>query len=274
MPPESGLSDIPITHLRRHLVSTIRWPIRNHTMNSSNLASIYFNILSDIDISLLDRSPAVSKTSHNISGIFLPSLPENFHQAKRRTMIVGCETKAWSVLKNDERFVDLSSYIARAVTKHKVFFEEQLKKKNSRGCTFHNFTRSVATECGKDGLIYANLFCFSWKNGSPLKSPYFETIKKYSGPLLKAQISFFKPDTIIFANGINTAPYRRKLFPIDGENSVCKNSRDYSKQGISKHQLWEFDLYDGIRCFRIHHPSAQGKDAAEARKFLLGLLAV
>lgn len=241
-------------------------------MDNKKLASIYLNILSDIDISLLTRSPSISKANHNISGIFLPSVPEKLQQASRRIMIVGRETRSWSVLKKDEDFVNLESYIDKAITTHKNFFEGQLNKKNSKGCTFHNFTRSVATECGKDGLIYANFFCFSWKNGNPVKSPYFETIKKYSGLLLKAQISFFKPDIIIFANGINSSSYRRELFPIDGANIVCSNGKDYTKYGISNHQLWEFELYNHIRCFRIHHPSAQGKDAAKARKFLLGLL--
>jgi uracil-DNA glycosylase len=243
-------------------------------MNSNTLSSLYLDILSDIDISLLKPDQTSSRDAHDLSGLFLPSVPTNLHRAKQRIMIVGCETKAWSVLGKDEPFTNLQNYIEKSITKHKTFFEGQLKKKNARGNTFHNFTRSIAKECGEDGLIYSNLFCFSWKSGSPLKSPHIDTIKKYSEPLLKAQISFFKPHIIIFANGMQTASYRREIFPTEGSHKVCKNRKDYySEHGIPKHHLWEFELYDEIRCFRIHHPSAQAKDAALARKFMLKLLA-
>ena len=97
-------------------------------------------------------------------------------------------------------------------------------------------------------------------------------IKKYSEALLKIQIKLLEPQIIIFANGINSAFYRREFFPISGDNQVCTNGRDYSAEGITNHHLWEFDLYENIRCFRLHHPSSYAKDAAKARQFLINLL--
>jgi uracil-DNA glycosylase len=158
------------------------------------------------------------------------------------------------------------------MNKHQRFFEIQLDSKNQRGRRFHNLTRSVANKCGKDGLIYSNLFCFDWNKGSPIHSPYFEVIKKYSEALLKIQLRILEPEIIIFANGITSVPHRREFFPIHGDNQVCTNGRDYSSEGIANHHLWEFDLYKNIRCFRIHHPSTRTKEAAKARQFLINLL--
>ncbi|WP_157991619.1 hypothetical protein [Caldimonas tepidiphila] len=188
-------------------------------------------------------------------------------------MIVGCETRGWNVLKKEEKFVGLADYIEKSLSKHKNFFANQLQQKNSKGFAFHNFIRSISAKCGKEGLIYSNLFCFSWNKGSPIGSPHFETIKKYSGTLLKAQITHFKPNIIIFANGINSAFYRREIFPIEGHDRVCNKGKDYHRtDDVSKHHLWEFELYDRIRCFRIHHPSSRSKEAIKARELLLKLL--
>jgi uracil-DNA glycosylase len=239
-------------------------------MDSQLLAKQYLQILSDLDASLLDPHRPNGDDSKHLSGLFLSSVPKNFHLAKNKIMIVGSETRSWNVLKKNERFSNLPEYIEKSMTEHQKFFEEELKKKNSRGNTFHNFTRSIARKCGKDGIIYSNLFCFSWKKGSPIHCDYFETVQKYSELLLKQQITFFKPEIIIFANGIKSAPSRRLFFPIKGNDQVFRN--ESSNLGISKHHLWEFQLNDGIRCFRIHHPSARSKDAAKAREILLTLL--
>jgi hypothetical protein len=105
-----------------------------------------------------------------------------------------------------------------------------------------------------------------------MKHPRFQEIKQHSQALLKAQIDVLQPDIIIFANGMNTAGCRREYFPIDGSGQVCTNGRDYVSASIGRDHLWEFDLYERIRCFRIHHPSARSKGAARAREFLIGLL--
>ena len=147
-------------------------------------------------------------------------------------------------------------------------------------CTFHNFVRGVARKIGPTGIIWANLYCFDWEKGLPERNEeLIESIKHYSGKLLKAQIKVLKPDIIIFANGTTSVPFRRKLFPIKGENNVCLNLRDYSSFGVQNKHLWEFNL-DGlefdfdetIRCFRIQHPSACGRAARDARSFLIDML--
>lgn len=221
----------------------------------------------------LDRKHPEGKSPANLSGLFLTSVFDEYPLAKNKIMIIGSETREWNILKKNEEFTNLNDYIERSMNKHQKFFKNKLEEeKDSKGYAFHNFTRDVSDKCGKDGLVYSNLFCFAWKEGSPIHCKYFETIKKYSALLLKAQIEILKPQIIIFANGMTSVPYRRDLFPIHGENQVCTNGRDYSNEGISNHQLWEFDLYKDIRCYRIHHPSARAKEAAKARKYLINLL--
>ncbi|MDD2776578.1 MAG: hypothetical protein PHU06_11530 [Gallionella sp.] len=241
-------------------------------MDNKSLSAQYSDVLKNLDSSYLDPQHPISKRSEGLSGLFLTSVSDKYHLAKNKIMIVGSETAGWNVLKPNERYTTLESYIEISMNKHQIFFEKKLNRKNERGDRFHNFTRSVANKCGKDGLIYSNLFCFDWNEGSPIQSHHFEVIKKYSEELLKIQIEILKPQIIIFANGITSVTHRREFFPINGDNQACTNGRDYSSEGITNHHLWEFDLHKNIRCFRIHHPSTRTKDAAKARQFLINLL--
>lgn len=238
-------------------------------MNNETLRSEYFNILKDIDFMYLDKRAPEGKRPIALSGMFLTSITEEYRNAKNKIMIIGSETAGWNVLKAGEEFLDLNRYINSAVDKHQKFFEKQLDGKNSKGYAFHNFTRTVGNKCGKEGLIYSNLFCFDWNNGSPINCEHFETIKELSRRLITKQIEILKPEIIIFANGMTSVPYRREFFPIHGDNKVCTNGRDYAGKGVANHHLWEFDLHNSIRCFRIHHPSARAKDAVKARNYLV-----
>lgn len=241
-------------------------------MDNKSLSEQYFEVLKSLDNSYLDPQHPENKRSEGLSGLFLTSVSEKYQLAKNKIMIVGSETAGWNVLKPNQQFTTLESYIEIAMNKHQRFFEVQLDSKNQRGRRFHNFTRSVADKCGKDGLIYANLFCFDWRKGSPINTSHFEAIKKYSEALLNIQLKTLEPQIIIFANGMTSVPHRREFFPIHGDNQVCTNGRDYSDEGITNHHLWAFDLYKNIRCFRIHHPSTRAKEAAKARQFLIDLL--
>lgn len=241
-------------------------------MTNEMLSEEYHNILKNMDIMFFDRKFPEGKRPKDLSGLFLTSISDEYFNAKNKIMIIGSETAGWNVLKPEEEFMGLTAYITKSINKHKQYFKKELHGKNSRGYSFHNFVRSVAKKSGKDGLIYSNLFCFDWKEGSPINCEYFGTIKEISKQLLKKQIEIFKPQTIIFANGITSVPYRREYFPILGNDKVCTNGRDYSTKGIPNHYLWEFELNSDIRCFRIHHPSARAKQAVKAREYLLTLL--
>ena len=237
-------------------------------MDNKLLSDQYYQALKDLDTVYLDPQ----RQPKGLSGLFLPGVSDNYHLAKNKIMIVGRETRAWNVVREGQ-FSNLENYIATAMNTHQHFFKGQLDKKNTKGRAFHNFTRSIAKKCGKEGLVYANLFCFSWNKKNPARAgSYFKEIKKYSKILLKIQIQTLKPQIIIFANGAATVKYRREFFPVDGPNSVCKSVLDCTSGQIPNRQLWEFELYESIRCFRINHPSSRNKDSAKARNFLINNL--
>lgn len=242
-------------------------------MEEKTLVEMYREALADIDPRFLTRGDKAG-----LSGLFLPSMPEGYVSAANKVMVIGCETRAWYVELpiKDKNF--LHGYIDSAMDTHRQHLVCELKKSKSRGRSFFNFMRDVSAKVGQEGLVYSNLLCYSWKKKSPLQCEELEMIRKYSEILLKAQIKFFQPDVIIFANGIASAGVRRSFFPINDKNGdqACFNSRDFSEQGVRKHHLWAFDLEVGldhrIPCYRIHHPSARAPEADLARKFLLGLL--
>lgn len=248
-------------------------------MNNQQLKAAYLELLKNVDISYLDipeRRPGGAK---RLSGLFLPSVRDDYQSAKNKVMIVGSETAGWEPLaiKLDgklvfEEFKSVEDYVSKAMQKHRTFFDKKLSQKNrDRGHTFHNFTRDVAKTAGKAGLIYTNLFCFDWRKSSPMRCPHIDFIKRLSHQLLNAQIEVLKPDYIIFANGMASAKYRNEFFPVGegARGSQPKNHDDI----ISAHYLWEFMLDEKIRCFRVHHPSARRKGARIGRAGALKLLA-
>lgn len=241
-------------------------------LQNRDLAMLYMAELVDIDTTILHR-PADKATKKGLSGLFLPSVPLDIGLAKRKIMIVGCETRDWNVLAEGQEFASLEDYIDRAMQKHRDFFAYVLGAGSSKGRAFHNFTRKLGDKFGPEGLIYSNLFCFSWNGGSPVDSGHMGMIEVYSKRLLKVQIEFFKPDIIIFANGVATARQRRSFFPIPRDEMGKAIGKDYAKSdGIPNRQLWEYSLPDNTRCFRIHHPSSLSKGAPAARDFLIRLL--
>lgn len=248
-------------------------------MNNALLKIAYTDLLKDIDTRYLENPDIRKNIAKGLSGLFLPSVSDDYQNAKNKVMIIGSETAGWEPLAKAKNTYDdfrcIENYIDRAMQKHQGFFKKELgKKTGDKGHTFHNFSRATARVAGEDGLVYSNLFCFDWHGRSPIRSPEFKFIKNLSAKLLDAQIKILQPDYIIFANGISSAKYRRDFFPV-GEGLRCTNSKSYPEI-ISSHYLWEFMLDDKIRCFRIHHPSSRSKRSKDARlgqKFALKLLA-
>ncbi|WP_207886905.1 hypothetical protein [Pseudomonas sp. 30_B] len=232
------------------------------------LKARYLEALQGLDPQLLGKERKLT----DLSGLFLPSAPLELAQARQRVMVIGSETRAWI---NKAAFSNIEDYVDLAMSKHQDFFDKELNDSNDRGKSFHNFTRALSKVVDRRGLIYSNLFCFSWKGSSPLRTApeLLSIIQHYSKRLLDVQIDYFAPDTIIFANGMSSVAQRRAFFPISGPDQVCTDGKDYASQGIANRQLWEFRLYGHIRCFRIQHPSSRSPEAPKARRFLLNLLA-
>jgi len=246
-----------------------QWTDRLLTMNLDVIAQAYLPILKDLEQHFLDGSRKDEEGFSKLSGLFLPSVPEGFASARHRIMVVGRETKGWTIIGKNEQFTSLDAYVDIALNKHRDYLADNLPKSPDKGQSFFNLMRSVSKHCGSNGLVWANLFCASWKRNSPVKSPQFKTIQKYSELLLKTQIELFQPQTIIFANGTSSAQYRREFFPTEGESKVCSGFGGYEADGFSRGQLLRFQLNSSIQCYRIQHPSSRSKEARAARHYLV-----
>jgi hypothetical protein len=227
----------------------------------------YSEILAGIDPSFLDPMAAEVR---GLSTPFLASGPED--PDARRIMVIGREFggNGWIVRQEGD---GAAAYVTKALAKHRHFFDKWIKKSPDGGATFFNFMRALARSFGTEGLIYSNLLCIDAGGRSPSKSEHFPLIKRLSKQLLDVQLDHFKPDVVIFANGMDTVGIRREFFPIDGDGKVCVSLRNWEKSGISRNQLWEFELLGKFLCYRIQHPSARSKAANAARKQLLEVLA-
>ncbi len=241
-------------------------------MPPSSLFAAYREILTPVDVALLDQSRHADPIYAGLSGLFLAGHSPNLTTASRRVMVVGRETRQWNVLQADRRFIDKNDYLKKATAESQNYLKKALAQSADPGCSFFNLMRDLAIRYGQDGIIWANLFCFSWRSGSPMKTDLFNTIRDISERLLKAQIIHLRPDVIIFANGSSSARVRQVFFPHKNPGSVCSNSRHYTEMGIAKGQLWSFRLYGEIPCYRIQHPSSRSRQARAARAALLQLL--
>jgi hypothetical protein len=255
-------------------------------MTNALLKAAYLEILKDVPLEYFaarDKRPGGVK---GLSGLFLPDVGNKYSTAKNKVMIVGCETAGWEPLgKRIEipgepgtysypPFNGLENYVDASMRLQQTHLNNELKPdgKNDRGRTFFNFFRGAAKVADREGLIWANLFCFDWAKASPIKRPEFGLIKTLSQKLLDKQIEVLQPDFIIFANGISSAKFRREFFPVDGADKRCISIKR-SNESIHTDYLWEFTLDSRIKCFRTHHPSARSPLAEVGRKAALKLLA-
>ncbi|MEG1488508.1 hypothetical protein [Acinetobacter sp.] len=228
----------------------------------------YLKILENIDESFFNILHPDSKYKEGLSGLFLASEPDEYWSAKNKILIIGAETRGWNI-KLTQGY-SLEHYLDTAIEKNKAFFKKMMSTPRTKKITFHDFTRAVADKSGSDGLIYCNLFCFAWKEKSPIKSKYFEQIKNISSALLNVQIQYFEPNIIIFANGSSSTIYRREFF----DPALYANGQSYESDDVAKNQLYKFTYDDKFLCYRIQHPSTiRGKKSAIlARKKLIELL--
>lgn len=233
------------------------------------LTRAYREILADLPLHWIDGSRAQDAEFAKLSGLFLPGASDAYLQAPQRIMVVGRETKVWNVINAQKPFVDLDEYIHRAMIKQQHHLKKFLPKHRDKGESFFNLLRAIAKNHSSDGLAWANLFCCSWRGNSPMDWKHFPELLVISERLLKAQIEILKPDIIIFANGTNSAKYRRKYFPHKGEHSVCSKHVDFEEHGIAIDQLWKYHLYERVLCYRIQHPSSSSAAARSARRYLL-----
>lgn len=238
------------------------------------LANAYREILTGLSQHWLDRSRSHEAEYAKLSGLFLPGTSPAYHFAPQKILVVGRETRRWDVLEGDDKFENLETYICKAMAVQQDHLARFILKPKDRGESFFNLLRNLADDHGTQSIAWANLFCFAWNKKSPMHWKHFEKLLEISEQLLKAQVNILQPDVIIFANGASSARFRQGYFPHKGESSVCSELGDFCEQGIPLNQLWRFNLYQRIQCFRIQHPSSISAPSRAARRFLLEQLRV
>lgn len=215
-------------------------------------------------------------SNSNLSKIHLGFVPDDFKKKKHRILIVGRETRGWD-LKYLEKYDQNSVYQLMDLSKSWVIRNlERSDSVNKKGKCFFNFFRKVSQENPNASILWANIFCVSYKKSNPSKidtKSVFANIKKISESLLKAQIEILQPNIIIFASGLDTQAIlaRRDYFKND-----LKPSGKSVVPGLDKKYLEQFYFsgnYDeDILCYRTVHPSSRTKNSVIALKELRKIL--
>lgn len=233
------------------------------------LVNAYREVLARVPQHWFDRSQSHETEFAKLSGLFLPGTSPAYQDAPLRILVVGRETRRWDVLKGDDQFESLDTYIGKAMATQQGHLSEYIAKPRDRGESFFNLLRNLANDHGPQSIAWANLFSFAWNKKSPVGWKHFAELLQISEQLLKVQIRILQPDIIIFANGASSARFRQMYFPHQGESRVCSELGDFREQGVALNQLWRFKLNLCIQCFRIQHPSSISASSRAARRFLL-----
>lgn len=216
-------------------------------------------------------------SNSNLSKIHLGFVPDDFKK-KHRILIVGRETRGWGEKRKDLEKYDQNS-VSQLMSWSKSCVKRNLEKSNlvnKRGRRFFNFFRKVSQENPNASILWANIFCVSYKKSNPSKietKSVFANIKKISESLLKAQIEILQPNIIIFASGLNQSAIiaRRDYFKDD-----LKPSGKSTVPGLDKKYLEQFYFsgnYDqDILCYRTVHPSSRTEHSVIALKELRKIL--
>ena len=217
-------------------------------------------------------------SNSNLSKIHLGFVPDDFKQKKHRILIVGRETRGWGEKRKDlEKYDQSSVYQLMSLSKSWVIRNlERSDSVNKKGKCFFNFFRKVSQENPNASILWANIFCVSYKKSNPSKidsESVFANIKKISESLLKAQIEILQPNIIIFASGLDSQAIiaRRAYFKDD-----LKPAGKSAVSGLDKKYLEQFYFsgnYDeDILCYRTVHPSSRREHSVIALKELRKIL--
>ncbi|VTU44915.1 hypothetical protein [Variovorax sp. RA8] len=229
-----------------------------------------------------------------LDDIFLPGVSDGYGEAPLKVMVIGRERhyryrapRAEAPAANARPALSIREYVEHGMRRHEEVRTE-IFVKDAHDSDLLGLLVSVAKAIKTEesplgaGVVYANLFAVAFKGGDPRKTEAWPHIRDLSKALLDIQIDVLKPDVIVFANGIDSAPQRKLFFPHTpkkrskgGEVVRCTNGVSWkATHGIEAGHLYGFKLDERIQCYRIHHPSSPSHraKAAAARVVLLKLL--
>jgi hypothetical protein len=192
----------------------------------------------------LTQLAALAERSPDLAGLFVPSVSESYLTSALRVMIVGKETRKWGAgLAEVNRYTHPSAYVDMLLKRH----ANELAKLRPRS-KFFQFYRDASkklyceNQSPTDAIVWANLFCLSYRKRSPVKcGADIGAIKSLSRTLLRIQVEVLKPDVILFVTGTSYDKYLTEFFAI-GSSKV-----------IEPRALWSFKA-EGIQAYRTSHP--------------------
>ncbi|WP_372858880.1 hypothetical protein, partial [Pseudoalteromonas sp.] len=213
------------------------------------------------------------------SGIFLTYPFKAYDTTKIKVMIVGRETAGWNsknekntfnrIIKKSESN-QLDTIIDESLLRYSWHLKDSIdgEIKSKHSSHFKRFFTTVAKqiEIEPEAIVYANLLAWDYDGLSPLQRPAQEQDKivVLSIQLLAEQISFYKPDHIVFATGVHKVDkIIKRLFNeyFDG----------YKTLEVEPRKLWQFKAADAT-CYRIAHPRAMANDHPKFRQKVIELI--
>lgn len=188
---------------------------------------------------------AANETKGSLSGVFVPKVSQAYLDSDKKIFLVGKEAKEWcGSLVGVAQRATLSDYLDNNMARH----SKQAIKRPKR-ITFLRFYQALHQKLGPsvvqfpDAVLWANLFCISLNERSPLAADNSKRIAELSLALLEAQIEVLKPDVIMFATGPNYDKHIKML---------CQ---DFKQSEILKErELWRFESRNFV-AYRTTHPA-------------------
>jgi len=207
---------------------------------SQNLAARYYEILAN------SRIRDIYQMSPELDGLFLPSVRDDYENSSVRVMLVGKETRGWRKncrFKSGEPVSEVA--IAEAMSDHQRYLAKPGKR--VKLLQFHRRISQRAAGNKSEAplpVVWANLFCASYKKKTPISARAFELLNGLSAELLRAQVDVLEPDIIFFATGEKYDPFLSGVFSA-GERKEEWSGKGNILRGFQRQRA---------RCFRTSHP--------------------
>lgn len=192
----------------------------------------------------LPQLQSLARSSVDLSGLFLPGVTQAYLAASVKVMLVGKETRGWGKLHAlNSRFSSATEYIDHAMQKHETMLSAP-PAASKFFQFYHDVCASVPGACSQapDAVAWSNLFCISYRSGSPTRLAHgFDDIKAMSRSLLHVQIDVLQPDVLLFVTGTGYDCYIKEFFAITDSKRVVPRA------------LWSFKAND-VQAYRTSHP--------------------
>ena len=160
-----------------------------------------------------------------LDDVFLPGVSPDYQEAPLKVMVIGRERhyryrapRADASAVHVRPELSIRDYVELGMRRHEearaATFAKDAHGSDLLGLLV-NVAKTVKAEESPlgSGLVYANLFAVALNGEDPRKSTAWPHIRDLSKALLDIQIDVLKPDVIVFANGIDSAPQRKLFFP-------------------------------------------------------------